>query len=216
MVVTAPRRGPDRLRPDRGDPIGGDPIGGPSGPSVTLLLRPKILSIHQRASCEGPDCGQWRRLVFADDSEPGQATVHRSRRTCRLDCCRRRGDGRDGEVRALGTIANRDDAVRKLIKKPGGAQGLRACYEAGPTGYALYWQLAELGVDCEVIAPTLVPTKAGDRVKTDRRDAMKLARCFRGIRFDASSLRCNSSDGLHPWTERSALAWERAQGRSLI
>ena len=56
---------------------------------------------------------------------------------------------------------------------------LRACYEAGPTGYVLYWQLAELGVKCEVIAPTLVPVKAGDRVKTDRRDAEKLARSYR-------------------------------------
>ena len=53
------------------------------------------------------------------------------------------------------------------------------CYEAGPTGYVLYWQLSELGVKCEVIAPTLVPVKAGDRVKTDRRDAEKLARCYR-------------------------------------
>jgi transposase len=56
---------------------------------------------------------------------------------------------------------------------------LRACYEAGPTGYVLYWQLSELGVDCAVIAPTLVPVKAGDRVKTDRRDAEKLARNHR-------------------------------------
>jgi transposase len=56
---------------------------------------------------------------------------------------------------------------------------LRACYEAGPTGYVLYWQLTELGVECAVVAPTLVPVKAGDRVKTDRRDAAKLARCHR-------------------------------------
>ena len=47
------------------------------------------------------------------------------------------------------------------------------------TGYVLSWQLAELGVECEVVAPTLVPVKAGDRVKTDRRDAEKLARCYR-------------------------------------
>ena len=58
-------------------------------------------------------------------------------------------------------------------------QHLKACYEAGPTGYVLYWQLTRLGVACEVVAPTLVPTKAGDRVKTDRRDAEKLARCYR-------------------------------------
>ncbi len=87
--------------------------------------------------------------------------------------------GRDGEVRGMGTIPNRPEAVRKLVQRLGGAKSLRVCYEAGPTGFALYWQLVELGVDCEVIAPTLVPEKAGDRVKTDRRDALKLARCFR-------------------------------------
>jgi transposase len=85
----------------------------------------------------------------------------------------------DGEVRSLGTIANRAESVRKLVKKLGPAEHLRACYEAGPTGYVLYWQLTELGVECAVIAPTLVPVKAGDRVKTDRRDALKLARCYR-------------------------------------
>lgn len=87
--------------------------------------------------------------------------------------------GRGGEVRSLGTIPNRPEAVRKLVQKLGGAKTLQACYEAGPTGYTLYWQLTGMGVDCEVVAPTLVPEKAGDRVKTDRRDAMKLARCFR-------------------------------------
>ncbi len=85
----------------------------------------------------------------------------------------------DGEVRSLGVIANRAESVRKLMKKLGPAEQLRACYEAGPTGYVLYWQLTELGVECAVIAPTLVPAKAGDRVKTDRRDAVKLARCHR-------------------------------------
>ena len=86
----------------------------------------------------------------------------------------------DGEVRSLGVIANRAESVRRLVKKLGPAQQLRACYEAGPTGYVLYWQLTELGVECAVVAPTLVPVKAGDRVKTDRRDAVKLARCHRG------------------------------------
>src|ERR1700689_4221268 len=85
----------------------------------------------------------------------------------------------DGEVRSLGTIANRMETIRKLVKKLGPVEQLRACYEAGPTGYVLYWQLAELGVRCEVIAPTLVPMKAGDRVKTDRRDAERLARSYR-------------------------------------
>ena len=85
----------------------------------------------------------------------------------------------NGEVRSLGTIANREDSIRTFIKKIGPAEQLRACYEAGPTGFALYWQLSQLGVECIVVAPSLVPKKPGDRVKTDRRDALKLARCHR-------------------------------------
>ena len=85
----------------------------------------------------------------------------------------------DGEVRSLGTIANRAESIRKLVKKLGPVDQLKACYEAGPTGYVLYWQLVKLGVECEVIAPTLAPIKAGDRVKTDRRDAERLARSYR-------------------------------------
>jgi transposase len=84
-----------------------------------------------------------------------------------------------GEVRSLGTIANREDSIRKFIKKLGPPEQLRACYEAGPTGFVLYWQLAQLGVECAVVAPSLVPKKPGDRVKTDRRDALKLARSHR-------------------------------------
>ena len=85
----------------------------------------------------------------------------------------------DGEVRSLGTIANREESVRKLIRKLGPAEHIRACYEAGPTGFVLYWQLSQLGVECAVVAPSLVPKKPGDRVKTDRRDALKLARSHR-------------------------------------
>ncbi|MGB6603025.1 MAG: IS110 family transposase [Steroidobacteraceae bacterium] len=84
-----------------------------------------------------------------------------------------------GEVRSLGIIPNRAESVGRLIRKLGNPEQLRVCYEAGPTGYVLYWQLAGLGVKCEVVAPTLVPVKAGDRVKTDRRDAEKLARNYR-------------------------------------
>ncbi len=85
----------------------------------------------------------------------------------------------DGSVRELGTIRNRPEALRKLIAKLGDASTLRVCYEAGPTGYTTYWQLTVLGVHCDVIAPSLIPTKAGDRVKTDRKDAVRLARCYR-------------------------------------
>lgn len=84
-----------------------------------------------------------------------------------------------GEIRSLGNIPNKLESVRKMIGKLGPVAKLKCCYEAGPTGYVLYWQLTQMGVACEVIAPSLIPTKAGDRVKTDRRDAEKLARCYR-------------------------------------
>jgi transposase len=64
-------------------------------------------------------------------------------------------------------------------KEAGKPSELSVCYEAGPTGYVLYWQLAQLGIQCDVVAPSLIPTKASDRVKTDRRDAEKLARAYR-------------------------------------
>jgi transposase len=85
----------------------------------------------------------------------------------------------NGTVRSLGVIPNRAESVGRLMRKLGKPEQLRVCYEAGPTGYVLYWQLSALGVKCEVVAPTLIPVKTGDRVKTDRRDAEKLARCYR-------------------------------------
>jgi transposase len=84
-----------------------------------------------------------------------------------------------GEVRSLGIIPNRAEPVRRLMKKLTATGPVTVCYEAGPTGYALYWQLVAIGVTCQVVAPTLVPVKPGDRVKTDRRDAEKLARSYR-------------------------------------
>jgi transposase len=84
-----------------------------------------------------------------------------------------------GEVRGLGTIPNEPEAIHKLMRRLGPAEQLRVCYEAGPCGYTLYWQLTRAGISCVVIAPTLIPVKTGDRVKTDRRDAEKLARSFR-------------------------------------
>jgi hypothetical protein len=66
-----------------------------------------------------------------------------------------------GEVRSLGAIPNRDEAVRRVVKKLGPASRLRMCCEAGPHGYGLYWLLSSLEVHCDVVAPTLVPVKAG-------------------------------------------------------
>lgn len=76
-------------------------------------------------------------------------------------------------------IANSPEAVRKLVRRWKDPQAVRVCYEAGPTGYGLQRTFAALGVDCSVIAPGLIPVRAGVRVKTDRRDARKLAGLFR-------------------------------------
>ncbi len=87
---------------------------------------------------------------------------------------------RGGEVLHLGTIPHRADHVRKLVEKlGGGSRKLHFCYEAGPCGYGLHRQLVEMGHDCIVVAPSLIPVKTGDRVKTDRRDAVMLAKLHR-------------------------------------
>ena len=86
---------------------------------------------------------------------------------------------RGGEVRHWGTIPHRADHVRRLAEKLGVGHRLHFCYEAGPCGYGLYRQLVELGHDCLVVAPSLIPVKTGDRVKTDRRDAVMLAKLHR-------------------------------------
>ena len=87
---------------------------------------------------------------------------------------------RGGEVRNLGIIANRADQITKLVEKLGkDGRQVSFCYEAGPCGYGLHRQLTELGQDCIVVAPSLIPMKTGDRVKTDRRDAAMLAKLHR-------------------------------------
>lgn len=88
--------------------------------------------------------------------------------------------GRSGEVRFVGEIDNTAAATGKLVKKLAAQYGrLSFCYEAGPTGYGLYRQITSLGHDCIVVAPSLIPKKAGDRVKTNRRDALGMVTQFR-------------------------------------
>jgi transposase len=88
--------------------------------------------------------------------------------------------GRAGEVRFLGEIETTEAAVVRLVQKLAGKYArLTLCYEAGPTGYGLYHLIKRLGHDCVVVAPSLIPKKAGDRVKTNRRDALDLARQLR-------------------------------------
>ena len=88
--------------------------------------------------------------------------------------------GRNGEVRYFGEIENTEAATGKLVKKLAAShRRLTFCYEAGPTGYGLYREIKALGHDCVVVAPSLIPKKPGDRVKTNRRDALNLAKLLR-------------------------------------
>jgi transposase len=82
-------------------------------------------------------------------------------------------------ARPLGTIPFELGALRKVLARLGPEGSVACCYEAGPTGYGLARDLGALGWRCDVIAPSLVPRKSGDRVKTDRRDALKLAAAYR-------------------------------------
>ena len=111
---------------------------------------------HHSEAYVGIDTAKWRNAVAAAEA------------------------GRGGEVRFLGEIANTPEATRKLVAKLAARyQKLHFCYEAGPTGYGLQRTIVELGHSCMVVAPSLIPTRPGDRVKTNRRDAEGLAKLLR-------------------------------------
>jgi transposase len=89
-------------------------------------------------------------------------------------------DGRDGEVRYYGQIANTPASILKLVKKlTSNYSKLFFCYEAGPCGYGLQRQIADLGHNCVIIAPSHTPVKKGLHIKNDHRDALSLARLHR-------------------------------------
>jgi transposase len=89
-------------------------------------------------------------------------------------------DGRNGEIRFYGTIRNTADSILRLTKRLSSRNTTPVfCYEAGPCGYGIHRLLTKLGFECAVVAPTMIPRKVGDRVKTDRRDAEMLARLWR-------------------------------------
>ena len=87
-------------------------------------------------------------------------------------------EGREAP-RYWGMIPHTPEAVKKLMKRLGNSENLRVCYEAGPTGYPLYRLLLTLNIQCTVIAPSLIPQKPGERIKTDRRDSIRLAQLYR-------------------------------------
>ena len=98
-------------------------------------------------------------------------------------------EGRRGEVRNTGELSNDLQALEKWMGRLRKAHGkevlLHACYEAGPCGFGIARRLRQLGIDCAVVAPSLIPRRPGERVKTDRRDARKLARLLRAGELSA-------------------------------
>ena len=97
--------------------------------------------------------------------------------------------GRNGEVRLVGTIPNDLNAFQKILARirAGKEPILHICYEAGPCGFVLARRLQKLGIDCVVVAPSMIPRKPGERIKTDKRDALKLARSLRAGELTPSS-----------------------------
>ena len=127
-----------------------------------------------------------RRIAF-DGASPREAIMtHHREAFVAFDTAKLRNAvavadaGRNGEIRYLGEIDNTEAATRKLVAQLAGKYDrLIFCYEAGPTGYGLHRLIKSLGHDCIVVAPSLIPSKPGDRVKTNRRDALNLAKLLR-------------------------------------
>ncbi|MEA3098633.1 MAG: transposase [Caballeronia mineralivorans] len=110
-------------------------------------------------------------------------------------------DANGGEVRYVGEIANTPEAIEKLVRQlRKGDAHLSFCYEAGPCGYGIHRQLSDLGWDCQVVAPSLIPRKAGERVKTDRRDSLMLARLHRAGELTAVCVPDDAQEGLRDLT----------------
>lgn len=106
-----------------------------------------------------------------------------------------------GEVRYVGEFRNTPEAVGKLIRQLGkGEAKLSCCYEAGPCGYGLHRQLRGLGIASQVVAPSLIPRKPGDRIKTDRRDSQTLARLLRAGELTAVWVPDESQESLRDLT----------------
>ncbi len=110
-------------------------------------------------------------------------------------------DASGGEARYVGEITHTPEAITKLVRqlRKGGGP-IAWCYEAGPCGYGVYRQLSAAGEGCQVVAPSLIPKKAGDRVKNDRRDALSLARLHRAGELTAVWVPDPAQEGLRDLT----------------
>jgi len=124
-------------------------------------------------------------------------------------------EGRDEEVRHYGTINNDTDSLNKFLRKLISTDcELRFAYEAGPCGYHLYRYLTENSLDCIVVAPSLIPRKSGDRVKTDRKDSISLARLLRAGELTAVHVPATDDEAMRDLTrakEDATIAGRKAK-----
>src|SRR5262245_45664222 len=149
-----------------------------------LIPRPYVLPLKRRLTL---DVGRGLPGSAGQSLKQGGRVVdHHNGAFVRIDKSKLRNaiavaeEGRGGDVRFLGEIDTTEAATRKLVTKLATKyRQLTFCYEAGPTGYGLYRLIRKLGHDCIVVAPSLIPKKPGDRVKTNRRDAVGLAKLSR-------------------------------------
>jgi transposase len=133
----------------------------------------------------------WQQCVVTKNTKPNQSYITKGAVIMKdtvkyvgLDVSKEKiavaiaDEGRNAP-RYWGIIPNTPESIKKLMTKLGEPQQLRVCYEAGPTGYGIYRILLTMNIECVVVAPSLIPSKPGDRVKTDRRDALRLAQLHR-------------------------------------
>src|SRR6267142_6476279 len=114
-----------------------------------------------------------------------------------------------GEVRQYGRIANTATALDRLMRRLNGeGVRLRFCYEAGPCGYGIQRHVSTHGHKCVVVAPSLIPKRAGDRIKTDRRDAASLARLHRAGELTSQRRRQRATQ-----LRTSGQGWGRGRGQ---
>ncbi len=115
-------------------------------------------------------------------------------------------------------IAHDEASVRRLVDRfADNRSALRSCYEAGPTGFGLYRLLRSMGVACDVVAPSLIPRSPGDRVKTDKRDARRLARLHRAGELVAIAVPTAEQEAVRDLCRaRSALVRDRRRARQRL
>ncbi len=121
------------------------------------------------------------------------------------------------EVPVIDRVWNEEGSVRHLIGRFGDPAALRCCYEAGPCGFELHRLLASMGVACDVVAPSLIPRRAGERVKTDKRDASRLARLHRAGELTAIRVPSAAEEAVRDLVRvRAALLADRKRAQQRI